>query len=367
MSWQLHPNYDWDTLRSTYSWVEDMHQTPQDPIWHAEGDVGIHTRMVLEALMSLPEFHTLPEQEQEILKAAALLHDVEKRSTTIEDGGRILSPGHARKGEGTARDFLYKEQAVAPELREAVAKLVRYHGLPLWALEKQDPEKETIKCSLEVNTQHVALLAEADILGRTCEDGPELLERIAFFREFCRELKCYGTPRQFESNLARYRYFANEEGHPDYVPFDDTKFEVILMSGLPGTGKDTWIKRNLSKDYPVVSLDDIRRANKIQPGDKKGTGKIVQMAREQARVYMREHRSFVWNATNLSRRLRNQVISFFAEYGGRTKVVALETPWARLQQQNRDRAHVVPMNIMQRMARKWEPVQVWEAVDLVRG
>ena len=57
--------------------------------------------MVCEALLQLPEFQALGEQEQHILFAAAMLHDVEKRSTTKREsqGGkeRIVSPNHAKK------------------------------------------------------------------------------------------------------------------------------------------------------------------------------------------------------------------------------------------------------------------------------
>lgn len=47
----------------------------------------------------------------------------------------------------------------------------------------------------------------------------------------------------------------------------DLKFDVIVMCALPGAGKDTYIDRHLK--LPVLSLDDIRRENKIDPSDKK--------------------------------------------------------------------------------------------------
>ena len=73
---------DWQALERRFSWFADMKNVPQDPEWHAEGDVFTHTIMVCEALLKLPEFQALGEQEQHILFAAAMLHDVEKRSTT---------------------------------------------------------------------------------------------------------------------------------------------------------------------------------------------------------------------------------------------------------------------------------------------
>jgi hypothetical protein len=43
----------------------------QDPELHAEGDVAVHTRMVEEALRSLPSFEALSEPDRERMIAAA--------------------------------------------------------------------------------------------------------------------------------------------------------------------------------------------------------------------------------------------------------------------------------------------------------
>ena len=92
---------------------------------------------------------------------------------------RIISPKHAKKGEYTARQILYKNLPTPFPIREQICKLVRWHGLPLWAIDKDDPRKAVIEVSLEVNTKHLALLARADALGRICQDQADLLLRNA--------------------------------------------------------------------------------------------------------------------------------------------------------------------------------------------
>lgn len=116
------------------------------PLHHEEGSVAVHTRMVLEALQQQPEYRALPAQEQEILWAAALLHDVEKRSTSVDEGGGIItSKGHARRGEYTARTILYRDIPTPFHIRENIAALVRYHGLPVWIMERENPVKSCVK------------------------------------------------------------------------------------------------------------------------------------------------------------------------------------------------------------------------------
>ena len=132
---------DWDLLARRFDWISDMQGVAQDPIWHSEGDVFVHTQMVLDALMGLPEFQNLSDQDKHILVTAALLHDVEKRSTTmtevIDGQERIVSPRHAKRGEFTARMLSYTEWNTPFYHREQIAKLVRLHGLPLWAIERR--------------------------------------------------------------------------------------------------------------------------------------------------------------------------------------------------------------------------------------
>ncbi len=184
--WTISENKDWNQLESGFEWVSRMKDVPQDAIYHAEGNVAIHTQMVLVALTAEPAFLLLDTQEQEILWAAALLHDVEKYNTTVlEDDGRITSNGHARKGAMAARQILYRDVPAPLSIREQVVGLVRYHGLPLWIFEKPDPAKALIMASMEVNTMWLALLARADVLGRICVDTEELLFKIVCFETFC--------------------------------------------------------------------------------------------------------------------------------------------------------------------------------------
>lgn len=164
MIWQLTDDKRWSALRQRFSWVEEMHHTPQDPEHHGEGDVGVHTEMVLNALVTQPEFQQLPAQQQEVLWAAALLHDVEKRSTTVKENGRIQSPGHARRGELTARQILWRDIPTPFVLREQIVALVRLHGLPLWLLERPEPERLLLTAAMRIDTRLLALLARADLL-----------------------------------------------------------------------------------------------------------------------------------------------------------------------------------------------------------
>lgn len=362
---------NWSAIEGKYDWVKDMRNVAQDPIWHAEGDVFTHTKMVVEALIQLPEFIELDEQDKHILFTSALLHDVEKRSTTtneIIDGiNRTVSPRHAKKGEYTTREILYKTIITPFHIREQVAKLVRLHGLPLWAIHKKNPSKEVINASLTVNTKLLSMLAKADILGRICDDKEDILLRIALFDELCIENNCFGKARHFESNYGRFQYLNKANNSPDYLPFDDLKFDVYVMCALPGSGKDSYIKDKIQ--LPVLSLDDIRREHKIDPTDKKKNGHVIQWGKEKAKVFMRAKQSFVFNATNITSDMRSKWISLFTDYNGRVKIIYIEVPYKKLLSQNHNREHKVPEDVINKMIGKLEiptPKEAHEVEYIVR-
>lgn len=363
--WKLSENKEWQYLTERFNWVEDMHGVPQDPHHHAEGDVAIHTQMVIAELLKTEFYQNTDKQTQEILWTSALMHDIEKRSTTvIEADGRIGSPNHAKKGEMTTRQILYKDIQTPFDTREKIAKIVRYHGLPLWVFHKPNPIKAIIQASLEVELPLLACIAEADVKGRICEDKEDLLYRIEMFRELAKEQDCWDKAKVFPSNLAKFEYFQKEDSFPDYQPFDNTNNEVIMLSGLPGAGKDTYIKNNL-KDWKIVSLDAIRREMKISPTDSSGNGKVIQVAKERAKVYLREKTSFIWNATNITKSLRMPLIELFASYGAKVKIIYLEVPYNKLMSQNADREHIVPENVIHKLIQKLEIPTLSEVHELI--
>lgn len=363
--WTLIEKKDWHLVKDHFDWVRDMEGVPQDAVHHQEGDVAIHTRMVLEALQELAEYQALSKQEQEMLWAAALLHDVEKPSTTVrEPDGSITSKGHAKKGAMTTRTILYTQMPTPFTIREEVVNLVRYHGLPLWAIEKANPAKAVIEASLVVNTKLLSLLARADVLGRICQDKTELLYRIELFEALCQENNCWAKEKTFATPNAKFQYFHKEDGYPDYVPFDQFGSTVVMLSGLPGAGKDTYVFHQ-HKDWPVINLDQIRREHKISPTDKSGNGTVIQLAKKRARIYLRKGQNFVWNATNVTKTMREQLIELFVIYKAYVKVVYIEVPYQLLHQQNKNREAVLPHHAIDRLVTKLDVPAPWEGHEVI--
>lgn len=342
---------DWDAIDARFDWIRSMRGTPQDPIHHAEGDVWIHTRMVAEAMAELEAFRHAGEHERAQMFVSTLLHDVGKPTCTQVGGdGRVTSKGHSTKGALLARRILWR--AGTPfEAREAIVALVRHHQAPFWLLDRDTPLDLVARISQTARCDHLAILAEADARGRRCEDQQRMVDNVALFVEYCREKDCLTAPFAFPSDHARVLWFGGRQHDHAHRPHEQFRCEVVLMSGFPGAGKDRWVADNLP-DWPMVSLDRLRADLDVDPEDDQGA--VVQRARDEARTHLRAGRSFVWNATNLSRRIRGICLRLFADYGARVRIVYVEVPEPVLYAQNRARRARVPEHVLDALLDCWE-------------
>lgn len=115
--------------------IDAMAGCPQEPEWHPEGDVFVHTGLVLDAAVAIarrPEWG-FSEAERLAVALGALVHDVGKPSTTtraVRRGvERIVSPGHETEGEAPARAMLSRF-TFGEEAERAALAIVKAHALP---------------------------------------------------------------------------------------------------------------------------------------------------------------------------------------------------------------------------------------------
>ena len=334
------------------TWAQAMAACWQDPEWHAEGDVWTHTKLVLEQLEQLEAWGELDEGARTQLKFVALFHDAAKPLTTeVDEAGRVRTPKHAVKGEHLARRVL-RELGCDLHTRESIARLVRFHGRPAFLLEREDPAYEVVRMSWLVNNRLLHNFALADTRGRDtdCTSRPE--ETLAYWKLLAEEHDCYEVPYQFATDHARFTYFHSAAPNLHYVPHEAFRCDVIMMSGLPGSGKDHWLRTH-TDGLPVVSLDELRRRMGVAPTENQGA--VAQEAKECCREHLRAGRDFVFNATNTMRTTRQRWLELFRDYDARVRIVYLEPTLPQLLEQNRNRAHPVPEDVITRLADRLEP------------
>lgn len=142
---------------------------PQDPEWHPEGDVWIHTLMVVDGARQ--RIDDLPMPKQNAVMLGALLHDVGKPSTTAFEDGRIRSRGHEAAGVAPATQVLDRLNVRTMEgfdVRREVLGITAYHLAPgSWHKAPQAVGDGAFRrLAAKVDLELLARVAAADCAGR---------------------------------------------------------------------------------------------------------------------------------------------------------------------------------------------------------
>jgi tRNA nucleotidyltransferase (CCA-adding enzyme) len=142
---------------------------PQEPDWHPEGDVWIHTLMVVdEARTRLAD---LDYAREVTVMVGALVHDLGKPSTTAFEDGRIRSKGHEAAGVAPATallDRLNLHTLDGFDVRRHILGIVAYHLAPgMWSKAPTPVGDGAFRrLAARVDLELLARVADADCHGR---------------------------------------------------------------------------------------------------------------------------------------------------------------------------------------------------------
>jgi tRNA nucleotidyltransferase (CCA-adding enzyme) len=141
----------------------------QEPEWHPEGDVWVHTLMVTDEARALNDDLAAPQLITVML--AALAHDLGKPSTTAVIDGRIRSLDHEQAGVAPTLallDRLNVHSIGGFPVREQVVGLVAHHLKPGMFHKAGDVSDGAFRrLAQKVDLELLARLARADCRGRT--------------------------------------------------------------------------------------------------------------------------------------------------------------------------------------------------------
>ena len=319
----------------------------QNPQYHKEGDVWKHTLKVAKEMHKIINGITwgISDKDKKILMVAAICHDIGKATTTYFDTKENAwkCKNHGLEGERMTRNLLYNETI---EEREEICWLVRWHMTFHHLLEKPiDKQTEIIRTlSKGYSTlEKLLFLNLADSRGSVSEENTE--EKInERFQQICKitiDEDCYIKPFKEKNDTPK---------HPI----------MYVMIGLPGSGKDTYIKRFLNPDYPCICRDDIReelvdgvvmgRKFQLKPREE---NIVTEVVNKNIRECCQKNKNFIINQTSLKRKYRDELISYAKKYADvKVVYIYIEAP-------------SVEECIKRRGGGKWKSIvnQMWNNID----
>jgi tRNA nucleotidyltransferase (CCA-adding enzyme) len=227
--------------------IRSLIDVPQEPEWHPEGDVYVHTLLVTDRARELIDH--LPYPKQITVMLAALAHDFGKPATTEFIEGRWRSRGHEEAGVAPAENFLDRlniHTIDGYDVRGQVITLVREHLKPGEFYKKREEVGEGAfrrlarKCELDL----LYRVARADSLGRNAEWVPRQ--------------KWYGSEAQ-EWFIERARELEVEQRPPAAILLGRHLLELGLAPG-PKMGEITRAVYEMQLDGRVRTLEEAKGA-----------------------------------------------------------------------------------------------------------
>lgn len=162
-------------LEKLFPEIQSLIGVPQDPEWHPEGDVFVHTQLALDRARELIDGLSYPRQITVML--ATLAHDFGKPATTEMIDGRLRSRGHEEAGVPPTESFLNRINVHTIDgynVRSQVIALVREHLKPGEFYKKRDEVGDGAFRRLAKRCEPDLLyrVAKADSLGRNADWVP---------------------------------------------------------------------------------------------------------------------------------------------------------------------------------------------------
>lgn len=334
-----------------------LKKTEQNPKWHSEGNVWNHTVSVVNEIYKLVPYNEsdkmlsdMSHQRRLVMVAAALFHDIGKGITTkwSDEEGTWTSPRHAPVGEQITRRLLWDEDFF---VREKICSLVRNHMKPLYIYDSEIPVRNVIFLAEEpVSFNDLITLKTADCLGAIQTEKDGWRDKLEYAKGIAQNYKCLENPYKFSNEYSRFEFFHNQKMKYPVELYNVSDFTVYFMIGLPGSGKDTYIKNHFN-DLPTVCRDEIRTEIGIKGekpmGNKKQENEVTRIQNERILEYARKHQSFIINATNLKRIYRDSFKSMLAPYNARIEYVYVEAP--DFNKTLERRKGTIPQDVIKRM------------------
>jgi tRNA nucleotidyltransferase (CCA-adding enzyme) len=162
---------------------------PQEPEWHPEGDVWVHTLQVVDQART--RIADLPRPQAITIMLGALAHDLGKPATTAYLDGRIRSIDHEEQGVPPASAFLDRlniHTIDGYDVRRQVLGMTAQHLKPgMWfKVRDQVGDGAFRRLAQKVDLELLARLAKSDCLGR--QPGTFNCEAMDWFLERARTL-----------------------------------------------------------------------------------------------------------------------------------------------------------------------------------
>lgn len=286
-----------------------LEDTKHSKRWHKEGDPLKHTLLVSKKMYGFitNELKDIPLRDKRILMIAAICHDLGKSTTTYFDETEKdwKCRNHGAVGERITRNLIFNE----PDywMREEICWLVRWHMQFHHFVDQSHEKRFSILTSLSHGNSTIEKLLwlnMADTYGSISSENTKEAAEYKFnaVKDMAELHRCYNKP---------YSGARTEK----------QAFNMYIMIGVPGSGKDTYIK-NFLPNIDCICRDDIREEityGKVEGRklmlDNSKESVVTDIVNQRIQKCCEKKESFVINQTNVKKKYRTQLKETALKFG----------------------------------------------------
>jgi predicted kinase len=141
-----------------------------------------------------------------------------------------------------------------------------------------------------------------------------------------------------------------------------SKPRIVLLVGLPGSGKSTWVSGRTG----VLSSDSLREVLADDATDQTIHARVFRVLRYLLKNRLELKRPITYiDATSLTPKERQPYIKLAKQCGSEIEAIFFDVPVIECQRRNRQRSRIVPDDVIERMAPKLVPPRVVEGFSRV--
>lgn len=142
-----------------------------------------------------------------------------------------------------------------------------------------------------------------------------------------------------------------------------------IMIGLPGSGKDYFINSNKKENDVIVSSDELREELFGDVNDQTHNNEIFNEMFKRTVVALRNGQNVYYNATNINRKRRINLIKEIKNAVKRTVAfyaIVIATPYEKCLENNNERDRKVPEDVIKRMLFNYQPPAYQEGFNYIK-
>lgn len=302
--------------KTTHSYIDENNNIIYN-IHHLEDDVWSHVNLMYEELDNLIKIinnnYDITEKDITILSFSVLLHDIGKVKTKnikVKKNGetKVVFYSHAEQGSFKAFDIINRYKNKYELDNDDIIKI-------LYCVNNHMNFFVDISGSLITDENFVYKFGNNNILKMTYK-YLFMLNILDKYGKITKDNDVNKYDDKFFNDFYKISHFEKYYENKNNKKFDNN---IIMLSGIPSSGKSTYIKQMNLKDYVIASTDDIimelgKSDNYEENFKNVQFDKVNNIFNNMLKKAYNNKQNVIIDQTNLSRRVRNKKLKLFNGY-----------------------------------------------------